>query len=124
MEKFNVETIKLSGKNLIEASAGTGKTYSVSIMALRLILEHDIAVGQILMVTFTEAAAAEMAERLMHFIRNAYRKACGNYVPENKNDLIDKIVNNSEDHRIKLGKALMELDEIHVSTFMVFVIKF
>jgi len=74
MKKFEVLKIPLEGKNLIEASAGTGKTYSVTMMALRLIIEKEIPVNQILMVTFTEAAAAEMAERLVSLIDKARSK--------------------------------------------------
>ncbi len=74
MKNFEVLEIPLEGKNLIEASAGTGKTYSVTMMALRLIIEKEIPVNQILMVTFTEAAAAEMAERLVSLIDKARSK--------------------------------------------------
>ena len=89
MNEFKVETIELAGKNLVEASAGTGKTYSVSLLALRLILEKDISADKILMVTFTEAAAAEMAERMRRFIKQAYEAALG----KNVDETIKKIVN-------------------------------
>ena len=49
----------LDGSNLIEASAGTGKTYSIAILVLRMILS-GIPVEKILMVTFTKAAVAEL----------------------------------------------------------------
>ena len=40
---------------LIEASAGTGKTYSIAILVLRLVLEKRLSIKDILMVTFTKA---------------------------------------------------------------------
>ena len=51
------------GTTLVEASAGTGKTYSIQSAYLRLVLEGYPATG-ILVVTFTEAATAELRERL------------------------------------------------------------
>lgn len=68
---FNPMEVPLVGANLIEASAGTGKTYSIAILALRLVLEKKIPVDKILMVTFTRDAAAEMKLRVRGFIRQA-----------------------------------------------------
>jgi exodeoxyribonuclease V beta subunit len=113
MNRFEVTTIPLQGKNLIEASAGTGKTYSVSLMALRLILEKDIPADKILMVTFAEAAAAEMAERMRLFIKQAYEAALGNTCSDK---LIADIVNAAPDSLAKLRRAYMLLDEINVYT--------
>ena len=45
-----------SGTTLIEASAGTGKTFTIAGLFLRLILEQNFSVREILVVTFTEAA--------------------------------------------------------------------
>lgn len=70
---FDPKTVLLQGSNLVEASAGTGKTYSIAILALRLILEKEIEIQQILMVTFTNAAVAELEDRIRKFIRVAYR---------------------------------------------------
>lgn len=52
-----------SGKMLIEASAGTGKTYSLTHMILRLLAEENLTIDQILVVTYTEAATAELKHR-------------------------------------------------------------
>ena len=57
---FDAATVGLNGSNLVEASAGTGKTYSIAILVLRLLLEKKIAIKEILMVTFTKAAVAEL----------------------------------------------------------------
>ena len=50
----------LDGCNLIEASAGTGKTYTIETLYLRLIVEKALDVEQILIVTFTKLATAEL----------------------------------------------------------------
>ena len=70
-EEFKVVTVDLGGSNLIEASAGTGKTFSIGILVLRLILEKEIDLRKILMVTFTKAAVAELEHRIRLFIREA-----------------------------------------------------
>jgi exodeoxyribonuclease V beta subunit len=59
----------LEGTNLIEAGAGTGKTYAITGLFLRLLLEKNLAVHQILVVTFTEAATEELKERIRGKIR-------------------------------------------------------
>src|SRR6478736_6099058 len=53
-----------TGNLLVVAGAGTGKTHTLIARCLRLILEEHVSVESILMVTFTEAAAAEMRGRL------------------------------------------------------------
>lgn len=62
----------LHGSRLIEASAGTGKTYTISALYLRLILQHGgemafnqpLLPPQILVVTFTDAATRELRDRI------------------------------------------------------------
>ena len=63
----------LTGARLIEASAGTGKTYTLALLYLRLILGHGgashgfhqaLSPRDILVVTFTTAAAEELRERI------------------------------------------------------------
>ena len=56
--------IDLTGTTLIEASAGTGKTHAIATLFVRLLLEGGLDVDRILVVTFTEAAAAELRERV------------------------------------------------------------
>ena len=53
LNNLNAATIPLSGKHLIEASAGTGKTYNITRIYLRLLLERQIPVEKILLMTFT-----------------------------------------------------------------------
>ncbi|MDG9925195.1 MULTISPECIES: UvrD-helicase domain-containing protein [unclassified Pseudomonas] len=53
-----------AGRSLIEASAGTGKTWTLTALYARLLLEQQLSVGQILVVTYTTAATAELRERI------------------------------------------------------------
>ena len=65
-------TFPLHGSRLIEASAGTGKTFTISALYLRLILGHGgdaafrepLLPPQILVVTFTDAATRELRDRI------------------------------------------------------------
>lgn len=72
----------LKGSQLIEASAGTGKTFTISALYLRLILGHggdasgfgrELLPPQILVVTFTDAATKELRERIRTRLAEAAR---------------------------------------------------
>jgi exodeoxyribonuclease V beta subunit len=54
----------LEGLTLIEANAGTGKTWTITALYLRLLLEAQRTVDSILVVTFTEVATAELRDRI------------------------------------------------------------
>ncbi|MEK6424121.1 MAG: exodeoxyribonuclease V subunit beta [Burkholderia gladioli] len=62
--ELDVFACALAGVNQIEASAGTGKTWNICALYVRLLLEHDLNADQILVVTFTKAATAELHERI------------------------------------------------------------
>ncbi|WP_085706999.1 exodeoxyribonuclease V subunit beta [Pseudomonas sp. B35(2017)] len=75
-------TFPLHGSQLIEASAGTGKTFTISALYLRLILGHggeqsgfgrELLPPQILVVTFTDAATKELRERIRTRLADAAR---------------------------------------------------
>ena len=61
---LDVFACPLAGTQLIEASAGTGKTWNICGLVLRLLLEQRLPVQGILVVTFTNAATAELRERI------------------------------------------------------------
>ncbi|EKT58210.1 exodeoxyribonuclease V subunit beta [Providencia burhodogranariea] len=76
-------SLPLQGQRLIEASAGTGKTYTIGILYLRLLLglgggsafPRPLSVEEILVVTFTEAATNELRGRIRERIHKM-RLAC------------------------------------------------
>lgn len=65
------EMLKTKGAILIRASAGTGKTYTLTKKVIHLILEEQMNVDEILAVTFTEFASAEMRDRIYSAITEA-----------------------------------------------------
>ena len=56
--------LPLDGLRLIEASAGTGKTFTLATLFTRLVVERGLRMGQILAVTFTDAATQELRKRI------------------------------------------------------------
>lgn len=64
-----VRTLDLLGPldltpTLVEASAGTGKTFSIAFMCLRLVAEVGVKISEVLVVTFTDAATKELRDRV------------------------------------------------------------
>ncbi len=82
-QRLDPLTLPLAGERLIEASAGTGKTFTIGVLYLRLLLglggpaayPRPLSVEEILVVTFTEAATAELRGRIRHNIHQL-RLAC------------------------------------------------
>ncbi len=71
MKEFDLLKSPVYGTNLIEANAGTGKTYTITALFLRLLLERGLDPDNILAVTFTNAAAYELKERIRQKIYEA-----------------------------------------------------
>src|SRR5699024_5398598 len=64
VQQFDPLELPLHGQQLIEASAGTGKTFNLAGLYLRLIIERDASVRDILVMTFTKAATQELRDRI------------------------------------------------------------
>lgn len=120
MKIFDVLNIDLKGKNLVEASAGTGKTYAIGILVLRLLLESKFKIEQILMVTYTNAAVDELELRIRKFIDEAILQVRN--ISECEDELINQVLNKSietqgRDTTLKLlNEAIEFLDETSIFT--------
>ena len=70
MRLLDPMTMSLTGRSVIEASAGTGKTFTITTLYVRLLLGLDdgdlppLSVDQLLVMTFTEAATEEIRDRV------------------------------------------------------------
>ena len=64
--------LELFGMHLIEASAGTGKTWALSALIVRLLVERKVQTRQIVATTFTRAAAAELQDRIRKRIQEMW----------------------------------------------------
>ncbi|MDX9785945.1 MAG: exodeoxyribonuclease V subunit beta [Desulfobacterales bacterium] len=112
MKRLDAATIPLGGTQLIEAAAGTGKTHTIGSLFLRLVLT-GYPVNEILVVTFTEAATAELRERL----RDRLRKALSLLREECKDQALLTPVGGDRDKAVRfLQAALSGFDEASVMT--------
>ncbi|MDD5203915.1 MAG: exodeoxyribonuclease V subunit beta [Desulfobacterales bacterium] len=68
---FDLLNVPLKGTSLVEASAGTGKSFSIAGLFLRFLIETPIPVSEILVVTFTQAATEELRDRIRRSITDA-----------------------------------------------------
>ena len=69
------DAIAARGNVLVAAGAGTGKTSTITERCVGLVLDEKCPLDQVLMVTFTEAAAAEMRGRIRKSLRAETEKA-------------------------------------------------
>lgn len=109
--------IPLSGINLIEASAGTGKTYNIASLYVRALIERQREVKQILVVTYTEAATKELRERLMRRLRESVQALEGKAFGEDEFlRMLPQHVDDAEQAVIKLKEAIRSFDEAAIYT--------
>jgi exodeoxyribonuclease V beta subunit len=120
-QPFNLLTSPLGGTNLIEASAGTGKTYAIEAIFLRLLLEQGLEARRILVVTFTEAATEELRERIRDRIRDAMKAFEAGGLPEDPflDGLVKKHPRPRQALRV-LRDALRDFDEVPIATIHAF----
>lgn len=88
-----------AGATLVEASAGTGKTHTITELYLRLVRDHGLDVRSILVITFTDAATGELRERIRNRLRDALKQGGDSAV---------------------LSRALSSMDEAPISTIHAF----
>ncbi len=110
-------TLPLRGPHLIEASAGTGKTYTIATLFVRLVVERDMSAGEILVVTFTEAAAAELRDRIRVRLHDTARVLLGTAPadPGSAAWFERRAAHRDEDLR-RVQTALRAFDEAEIST--------
>lgn len=120
MNNLDASQIELSGKHLIEASAGTGKTHNITRIFLRLLLERDLAVEQILVMTFTKDATEEIRGRIDSFIRESLHEwdqliKTDPYFQSIAKNLSNKGID-SRHVKARLTKALLYIDDAAIFT--------
>jgi exodeoxyribonuclease V beta subunit len=71
------ERIDLERHGVIEASAGTGKTYTIEQLFLRILCDRQITIDKILVLTYTEKATSELKIRIRSGIENRLRDSHG-----------------------------------------------
>ncbi|MBW1727791.1 MAG: UvrD-helicase domain-containing protein [Deltaproteobacteria bacterium] len=116
MKIFDPINTPLTGTNLIEASAGTGKTYAIAGLFLRLVLEEQLTSDQILVVTFTQAATQELKDRIRNTLlraKSAFSKGSSD------DDLINRLVKKQNHPALAvqlIQNALIDFDNAAIFT--------
>ncbi len=114
-KQFDLVESPLEGANLIEASAGTGKTYVLAGLFVRLILEKRLSVNEILVVTYTVAATEELRDRIRKKLREALDICSGAGGGDRFLEMLVLRVGRKEAARL-LRDALHDFDEAPVFT--------
>lgn len=117
MTPFDLLRTPLKGISLIEAAAGTGKTYTIEGLYVRLVLERQLPVEQILVVTFTRAATAELRDRIYRRLAKARNAFAG--TPVEDDELLRHAVvrhPNPAQAGALLRQALMDFDRAAIFT--------
>jgi exodeoxyribonuclease V beta subunit len=126
-EPLDVFECPLAGIRQIEASAGTGKTWNICGLYLRLLLEARLEVQRILVVTFTNAATAELRERIRQRIVDTLawlRAEQAGEAATGDDDFVERLVRSARDRRgldtddmlARLALALATFDEASIFT--------
>ncbi len=116
IEKLEPLSAPLQGTHLIEASAGTGKTYTMTTLFVRLILEENLTVDHILVVTFTEAATEELRDRIRRRLREALTAF---QQGSSQDEVLAGLMRQCADHQdaiFRLTNALRGFDEAAIFT--------
>ena len=110
------------GMTLIEASAGTGKTRELTGIVARLVVEGHRRLDEILVVTFTRAATAELRDRIRDTLRSAHRAVVAGEAPE-ASQAAELLAGWREDAELdpeaaarRLEAALQDIDRANVFT--------
>lgn len=108
MSSFDIlsRTVPLQHRLFLEASAGTGKTFTIEHLVVRLLLETDFTIDQILVVTFTRAATRELKVRIR---ANLEKTLSGG-------QNFDYLTDLTEMQRDKIKTALLTFDRAQIFT--------
>jgi exodeoxyribonuclease V beta subunit len=116
-QNFDIRRSALTSElTLIEASAGTGKTYTISGLVLRLVLEKRLAIEEILVTTYTELATAELRERIRDLL---FQALTGFQTGESEDELIQPLLSqyrSDEQAQHRLSIALQSFDGASIYT--------
>lgn len=118
-DEFDLETSGvLAGRAVIEASAGTGKTFSLAGVVVRHVVDSDLEMSQLLVVTFTNDAAAELCQRVRAQLVEARRTLVEGCAP----DAVPWLAVLLDDRDLRdvrlarLDRAIATFDEATIST--------
>ena len=123
---LDIPSLPLRGRCLIEASAGTGKTFTLAALYVRLVLGHGrdaafvkpVMPADILVVTFTEAATDELKHRIRQRLRDARDVLLGHQQPDSVLEAIIASLPEGQEtrHALRLDQAMRMMDDASIFT--------
>lgn len=115
MKPLSIFEAPLEGFSLVEAGAGTGKTYNITSLYIRAIIEKQLMPASILVLTYTIPASAELKARIRNRINDCIH-AYENKDPNGDLFLEELLTKLDENGYQLLKKALYNFDEANIST--------
>jgi exodeoxyribonuclease V beta subunit len=125
---FDAQPFDLSGPlptgvTVLEASAGTGKTFTIAALAARFIAEGAVTLNQLLLVTFTRIATSELRERVRERLvlteAQLARVAAG-ALPDRFDEVVELLaaapVDTVRERRARLADAIANFDAATIET--------
>jgi exodeoxyribonuclease V beta subunit len=118
-KSFDAATANLSrGVHVVEASAGTGKTYAIAMLVLRFVAEFGVPVEELLVVTYTRAATEELRTRIRKRLLEA-RDVLADAARQSVDEVLLLCLDQLPDKRLALERlelALLDMDRAAVFT--------
>ena len=122
-DRFEVGGPLPSGMTLLEASAGTGKTFTIAALTTRYIAEKAMPIDRLLVITFTRMATGELRERVRERLVSAFDGLAGvmaGAAPAVDDEIVQLLAQGSgeqlEERRNRLGKAIADFDAATIET--------
>lgn len=119
MQRFEIDQPLPDGPMLLEASAGTGKTTAIAGLSVRFLLEQDLDIANLTLLTFNVQAATELRSRLLKLLQdcvNALAATLSGETPDH-NELIALIC--AADPQLRLDRArtaLADFEQAQITT--------
>jgi exodeoxyribonuclease V beta subunit len=106
-----------SGRLAIQASAGTGKTFTLAALATRYIAEAGLAANELLVVTFTRSATAELRARVRERLVGAAHHLAADPPPVTDDELLTHLAAADRELRLdRIERAITDFDAATITT--------
>jgi len=121
VKPFDIRDPLPTGTTILEASAGTGKTYTVGALVTRYVAEGHATLEQLLVVTFGRVASLELRERVRRQLRDAERGLADPAAARAGNDQLLALLAETDDadvarRRRRIATALADFDAATIAT--------
>jgi len=120
MAPFRISDPLPTGTTLLEASAGTGKTWTIGALVARFVAEGEARLDEMLVVTFGRAASQELRERVRAQLVELEQAYADPQAPRPANEVVDLLLEVDDAERTRrrrrVREALAEFDGATIAT--------